>query len=456
MPEDAADRVSARQVTAIACLTLLAFVTRFWDYGHVGLQHFDEGVYAMGALWTAQPGGLAALDADLLSYAPPGYLLLTGCAMLFFGFPDQPVILVSTLAGVASVPLAAAFAQSRFRTRRGRRHRRIRRAVGSSHRLLPYGPDRHPLSPRLAHRPAGRCLVPPEAQPAPNSRPGPGRRPRPEPQIQRCPGRPRRHDRRPARPRHQGCARPQATGASGGSGYPRRGVALLVYWPWYRFVENHGGYQRLLAHHRGYVDGFTAWPGNLRAQLAQAAALSGGWPWLLPAWLLASLGTLWVQPGNRPRWPLLIALILAGTLALVAIPELPWWFGLFAFPGLAISKKPVARLTAAWWLFMTVLVPLYHPYARLALPLHAAGWVLTAHFLHLLVLKVQKEAPSFKISRAWRVWGLLVLLAAVSNHFLPRPPRPLPALLAPTSTLREELAAHVKGPPPDRQARCEC
>ena len=29
-------------------------------------------------------------------------------------------------------------------------------------------------------------------------------------------------------------------------------VAAIVYWPWFRFVESHGGYAALLAHHRGY------------------------------------------------------------------------------------------------------------------------------------------------------------------------------------------------------------
>ena len=32
-------------------------------------------------------------------------------------------------------------------------------------------------------------------------------------------------------------------------------VAALVEWPWFRFVEAHGGYAALLRHQRGYLDG---------------------------------------------------------------------------------------------------------------------------------------------------------------------------------------------------------
>ena len=35
-------------------------------------------------------------------------------------------------------------------------------------------------------------------------------------------------------------------------------VAALVYGPWYRFVESHGGYAALMAHHRSYLSGITS------------------------------------------------------------------------------------------------------------------------------------------------------------------------------------------------------
>ena len=56
----------------------------------------------------------------------------------------------------------------------------------------------------------------------------------------------------------------------------------------------------------------------------------------------------------------------------------PWWLGLGLAPWLLIAEQPAARLLGVWWLVMTVLTPLYHPYARLWTPLHALGWLFMA------------------------------------------------------------------------------
>jgi dolichyl-phosphate-mannose-protein mannosyltransferase len=47
-------------------------------------------------------------------------------------------------------------------------------------------------------------------------------------------------------------------------------VAASVYWPWFRFVESHGGYAALLAHQRSYLGGFWAWWIHLHVQVSQA------------------------------------------------------------------------------------------------------------------------------------------------------------------------------------------
>lgn len=456
MPQAATSRVSSRELIAIAGFTLLALVVRFWAYGRVGLQHFDEGVYAMAALWSAQPDGLAGLDPDVLSYAPPGYLLLTGCVMLVLGFLDQSVILVSTIAGVASVPISAALA-----------HRVLGPGVAVATAALAALSGPHIVFSRMAltdtlflfgwltallvgawflEKPGllrAVCLG--LAVGLAQNLKYNGALVGLVVALAALPG----------LVKNRSLDRAQL-GRLAILGILAVAVALLVYWPWYRFVENHGGYQRLLAHHRGYVDGFGAWPANLRTQLAQVVALSGGWPWLLSAWLLASASAAWVeagQPGSppRPRWPALTAALALGGLALVAFPELPWWLGLIAFPRYAFSKNLGTRLIAAWWLFISLLVPLYHPYARLALPLNAVGWILTAHFLVAGVLTRPSVESALRVSRGWLAWVLLVLFAAFSNHFLIQRPRPLPALLGSTSMLRDGLASHLTKPPPARQ-----
>jgi hypothetical protein len=43
------------------------------------------------------------------------------------------------------------------------------------------------------------------------------------------------------------------------------------------------------------------------------------------------------------------------------------------------------RILGSWWLILSILTPFYHPYARLWLPLHAAGWLLLAGLLLVLV-----------------------------------------------------------------------
>ncbi len=61
-------------------------------------------------------------------------------------------------------------------------------------------------------------------------------------------------------------------------------VAWLVVWPWYRFVEAHGGYSALLRHQQSYLGGWRDWWPNLSIQADQAAALSGGLRLICPAW----------------------------------------------------------------------------------------------------------------------------------------------------------------------------
>ena len=66
-------------------------------------------------------------------------------------------------------------------------------------------------------------------------------------------------------------------------------LAVAVYWPWFAFVESHGGYARLLTHHQSYMGGFSSWPPHLRLQLEQMAALSGGPAWNVTEYLAAVL-----------------------------------------------------------------------------------------------------------------------------------------------------------------------
>src|SRR5579871_1913836 len=93
---------------AVVGLTLIAAIERLGGFGRLGLDHFDEGVYASAAFWSLRPGGLASLDPGLIPYAPPGYPILVGLGYGLFGASDRVAIAVSALAGVAAIPLAYA------------------------------------------------------------------------------------------------------------------------------------------------------------------------------------------------------------------------------------------------------------------------------------------------------------------------------------------------------------
>ena len=230
-------------------------------------------------------------------------------------------------------------------------------------------------------------------------------------------------------------------------------VAALVYFPWYRFVEAHGGYGRLLEHHRSYVDGVGSWPANLRTQLAQVVALSGGPKWLLWGWGFAWILCGWVRHGMDVfrREPVRMAAgAVLGGLGLVLLPSAGWWVGLAALPFLVRGGEVGPRLLAAWWIFLTAITPLYHPYARLWLPLHAVGWLLLAG----VVVKAwdwkrQSDHAESRVSQRGWVWGAAVAVVGVLTYWGASPrAQALGGLLGPTDALRRGLETHVRGPFP--------
>jgi dolichyl-phosphate-mannose-protein mannosyltransferase len=90
----------------ILAVTALAAVPRFWLFGELGLNHFDEGAYAMSARAVALgdlPEGLYPLQHFL---SPPFFFLLVSAGMrLFDPAADWVVLGTSAVLGVATVPL---------------------------------------------------------------------------------------------------------------------------------------------------------------------------------------------------------------------------------------------------------------------------------------------------------------------------------------------------------------
>jgi hypothetical protein len=152
-------------------------------------------------------------------------------------------------------------------------------------------------------------------------------------------------------------------------------TAALIYAPWYAFVEAHGGYAGLVRHHRGYID--FQWRSNWSQQLGQAVALSCERYTGALSGLIAGSAYLFATDGPRSRIRVSVATALLALFCSFSA-YFSWWVGLGWSPWLVAHAKPSDRLLGASWLIMALVTPLYHPYARLWLPLHAAGWLLMA------------------------------------------------------------------------------
>ena len=375
-----------REGLVVLALTLVGFVLRFQGFGRVGLTHFDEGVYALSGLWSVQPGGLAALSPDVVPYAPPGFPFLVGLTYAFVGVSDASAVLPAILCGVATIPVAAWVARRTFGPGAGAASATFaalslahaafsRKALTDAPFLLAWFVAIG-LGGRFLERPgllralglgiavglaqnvkyngavAGLVVIVAALAGAVSSR-----------------------ERRT----------PTVLRTTFGWGLFAAVVAISIYWPWFRFVETHGGYADLLRHQRNYTGGAASWLPHWRQQLAQVAALSGGprwsalvWP---AAWVAASIaacgGSFFVRNSRWDAARFRVGLLL-GAAVMAALPDLGWWVGLVWFARLLFDSRPAARVLGAWWLVLSVLTPFYHPYARLWLPLHGAVWVLLA------------------------------------------------------------------------------
>jgi dolichyl-phosphate-mannose-protein mannosyltransferase len=372
-----------RESLVVIALTMVGAVIRLWSPGHIGLIHFDEGIYALAGLWVFSPRGLLDLDPTLIPYAPPGFSILVGLSYLFFGVGDVAAVLVSIVSGTLTIPAVGWVARRTFGG-----------GAGAAAAALTALSGAHITFSRMALVDASFLLFWVLAI-------GQG---------QRFLERPK-----PARAVLLGLAvgiaqlfkyngwisgvivalsagfwllvhpaerKSRTTIATWGWGFVAALVAAMVYWPWYQFVEWHGGYSALLAHQRSYLGGLSSWPGHWSVQLDQAAALSGGPVWLGCGGIAASVGMLLSVGdfGARGRFLFRILVEAISLSALCLIPELSWWVCVIWISIALIQRKGIETLPAYFlligWVTLSFLTPFYHPYARLWLPVHAFGWII--------------------------------------------------------------------------------
>lgn len=414
--------------------TLAGAILRLWRFDRLGMDHFDEGVYAQAVQWLlAPPRGGPVCDPGSIAYAPPGFTFAARCVALFLSDPAAAARAVSLFSGTLTIPAVAWFTRQIAGSRAAMAGAPIVAVAGPAVVFSRVGlTDATFLLAWIVVMAIGIWFL---AKPSAAESVALGIAVGLAQWI-----------------KYNGwmsgvvvalaavlnCLDPRTRAVGWRSirwGILAAAVAAVVYAPWFEFVEEHGGYRALLEHHRSYVDGWRAWTSNWTSQQAQQIAIAGQlWgrlTWSSIGWAGAILGASFGLAADRRVWLAVVGFIGAGVFGL--IPELGWWFGLAALPALLTSSRADHRLLGSWWLLMSAATPLYHPYARLWLPLSAAGWVMTGLVAGRLV-----EGPTEGALRL-KPW-IVVAVAGVAVHALIlRDAMPLGGLLAPTDGLQRTV-----------------
>ncbi|HWE36136.1 MAG TPA: glycosyltransferase family 39 protein [Isosphaeraceae bacterium] len=451
-----------REALAIAISTLVGAVLRLWSFGRLGLSHFDEGIYAIAGLWSSDPAGLASLDPKVIPYyAPPGFPILVGIGYLIlpWGISDLSAIFVAELCAIATIPVVGWLGRRTFGP-----------GAGAAASALATWSGQHVAFARMAMTDAPFLLAWLVAL-------GLGGRFLERPTIGRA----------IALGVSVGVAMNLkyngwlagvivAVAAMFGTGKGRgrtlgllgiaAAVAIVSYLPWFLFVERHDGYRALLRHQRSYAGGLSTWLPHLLAQLDQSVALSGGWTWVAIGWALACSTAMATTVGRVPPGAVVSLarsrgrIALFETAAMALWPAFLWWTCLFW----VVSGRcagPFRRLLAVAWVVLSILTPFYHPYARLWLPVLAAGWIIAGG----IIAAEMKGEPGLtgEGKRMGRLRTALFVAAAVAClltlvsrirtiQHRPGPPgsgwafvepQPRPGLLRPTDGLRVAVTTRL-------------
>ncbi|WZO99137.1 glycosyltransferase family 39 protein [Isosphaeraceae bacterium EP7] len=422
----------------LAILTIVGLAIRLSGQGRLYLDQFDEGIYALGGLWSLPGAGLTSLDPTLIPYAPPVFPILVGLAYEIVGVSDLAAILPSLIAGTLTIIVVGLIAWRSFGV-----------AAGVASATLAAFSGAHAEFSRVALTDATFLLTWLLALFA-------GQRFLSHPGVRRaillglatglawntkyngflagvivvlaaawnaCLDSEAR--------RRATLARVFGFGAIAGL------VAILAYIPWAIFVERNGGYAALAAHQRSYLGGPISWFPHWRLQLAQSVALSGPPIRGILAWIAAFALSAFVSKGEiiPRRVPALTGIwnfspVVVGALAAWLAPDFGWWAGLFLMPRALFESRPSVRLLALAWLVPAILTPFYHPYARLWLPIHAAGWLLIGGAIGDLVTRDDEGWKAAELQVLWKHPGLLLTVACLLavSHWQIYGPRPRPLI----------------------------
>jgi 4-amino-4-deoxy-L-arabinose transferase-like glycosyltransferase len=362
--------VSVREGTLALAVIALAFALRIWLISTVGLEHYDEGVYAISGLGLADEAQTPRLYPGQSRFSPLVYpLLVAGSFRLLGGASDIAAILPNVLLGTLSVcllwwvgrrwfgPVAGLAAATLLAT--SELHIAMSRSaltdVGFTLFFLAAmacfveANDRDSLVWALlaglvtglawntkyhgwfAFIPTGAALLVLTVQ-------------------NRC----------------RDWPRPWRLWAASAI------VAGALYVPWALFVSSEpGGYAGLLAYQRSMLQG--GWPGNLAEQITQLAYMDGA---TSRAGFAAAILIPLVAFSRRRRlsrslcaWLLaaLVGLLFLGAVGVATGLTLFWLFG-----QARQAPRYAGLVLACWVVLWCVVAPLYTPYLRLLLPFAVA------------------------------------------------------------------------------------
>ena len=370
------------QKKRLGLIFLTGLLLRLSWPGSIGLDHFDEGIYAFAGEWPFARGGLASLDPALIPYGPPVTSVQIGiCNILLGGPSDFSAILPGLLYGSLAVLVIGRLAAKIFTPQAGLFSAILLATSGAGIALSRSALTDAPLMlVWLSTIYYGlHFLIRPSFISSILLGAGVGLS-----QLTKYNGAltgvivaltalvdvayvPREK----VRDLHLFAKRI-------GWGLFAILIAFLIYLPWIQFVERHGGYRALMKHHSGYMGGVETWFSHLKLQLAQASVFQ--WQWSLM--ILVVVGCIWVGASNQNqatqtkiKWPVV------WTILLCLIPNGIWICSIIKAPRLLRSPEVGLKLIGVWLIFLSILTPFYHPYARLWLPTMMACFVVAGSIL---------------------------------------------------------------------------
>ncbi len=104
LPKSKSLGISWIEVVLILILIILGFCFRAWELSNIGLDHYDEGVYAFSALGITDSSQPLRLSPEQIKHSPPIFFCLVGLSYYLFGGPsDTAAIFVNVLLGTLTI-----------------------------------------------------------------------------------------------------------------------------------------------------------------------------------------------------------------------------------------------------------------------------------------------------------------------------------------------------------------